>query len=389
MQKTLTYQPAIGTIIALVVSMLCLPTGWAYAQTLPGTQAQTQPETTIAPDNAIAEPFTQYYWKHDGPRVLGYVQSVPMDVNGYQAQYFEKGRVEDHSFETTDPNWQLMYGRLTVDLMEQFAWFPVNSTSVTYGDLWYYGTRQEVPYGFTGGIMPVEGGTFVPYDAQLLPVPGYIVPDYFWNYINRADLFPGGWMHDIGLPLTNAFSVETVKGDQIRMIVMQAFERTVLTFDPLNPAEWQIERGNIGTDALLAAGQTPLAIQPARPTGPKRIEISLAQQWLYAYEGDYMVFDAPVSTGRDGFETPRGSFTIFSKLPLQTMRGSAGSETWEVPNVPNVMYFLGGGYAIHGTYWHNSFGTGARLSHGCVNLPLDKAAWLYEWAPMGTPVIVY
>ncbi len=383
MRKILTYQPTIGMMIALVVALLCLPTGGIYAQTHP------QPETTIAADNAIADSFTEYYWTYDGPRVLGYVQSVPLSINGYQSQYFEKGRVEDHSFETTDPNWQLMYGRLTVDLMEQYAWYPVNSTSVTYGDLRYYGERQAVPLGFTGGTMAIEGGTFVPYDSQLQPMPGYIVPDYFWRYINRTDLFPGGWMHDIGLPLTNAFSVETVKGDQIRMIVMQAYERTVLTFDPLNPVEWQIERGNIGTDALLAAGQTPLAIQPARPTGPKRIEISLAKQWLYAYEGDYMVFDAPVSTGRDGFETPRGSFTIFSKLPLQTMRGSAGGETWEVPNVPSVMYFQGGGYAIHGTYWHNSFGTGARLSHGCVNLSLDKAAWLYEWSPMGTPVIVY
>ena len=47
-----------------------------------------------------------------------------------------------------------------------------------------------------------------------------------------------------------------------------------------------------------------------------------------------------------------------------------------------------GGVALHGTYWHNRFGTGARLSHGCINLPLRAAAWLYDWAPMGTTVKV-
>ena len=44
------------------------------------------------------------------------------------------------------------------------------------------------------------------------------------------------------------------------------------------------------------------------------------------------------------------------------------------------------GYAIHGTYWHDSFGH--PMSHGCVNLTEADAAWLYHWAPLGTPVVV-
>jgi lipoprotein-anchoring transpeptidase ErfK/SrfK len=50
--------------------------------------------------------------------------------------------------------------------------------------------------------------------------------------------------------------------------------------------------------------------------------------------------------------------------------------------------YINGGVALHGTYWHNRFGTGARLSHGCINLPLRAASWLYDWAPMGTTVRV-
>ncbi|HLL49593.1 MAG TPA: L,D-transpeptidase [Thermomicrobiales bacterium] len=51
-----------------------------------------------------------------------------------------------------------------------------------------------------------------------------------------------------------------------------------------------------------------------------------------------------------------------------------------------MLYFTNRGHALHGTYWHTNFG--APMSHGCVNLPLDVAAWLYRWAPIGTPVLV-
>ena len=121
--------------------------------------------------------------------------------------------------------------------------------------------------------------------------------------------------------------------------------------------------------------------------GAKHVVVNLSDQWLYAYEGDLQVFDAPVSTGRDGMETPTGGYAIYAKLKIQTMDGVTNGEYWVVPNVPNVMY-INGGVALHGTYWHNRFGTGARLSHGCVNLPLRAAAWLYDWAPMGTTVKV-
>jgi lipoprotein-anchoring transpeptidase ErfK/SrfK len=51
------------------------------------------------------------------------------------------------------------------------------------------------------------------------------------------------------------------------------------------------------------------------------------------------------------------------------------------------MYFTNEGGAIHGAYWHDSFGQ--QWSHGCVNLPPEKAKELYEWAPLGAPVYVH
>jgi lipoprotein-anchoring transpeptidase ErfK/SrfK len=118
----------------------------------------------------------------------------------------------------------------------------------------------------------------------------------------------------------------------------------------------------------------------------KSIVVSISQQMLWVYKGQEVVLSSYVSTGKAGFDTPTGSYSILSKLPSQSMAGVIGGEYYNVPDVPNVMYFTNRGHALHGTYWHNNFGT--PMSHGCVNLPLDVAVWLYDWAPAGTPVLV-
>lgn len=118
----------------------------------------------------------------------------------------------------------------------------------------------------------------------------------------------------------------------------------------------------------------------------KRIMVSIGQQMMWAMKGDQVVLNSYVSTGRAGFDTPLGTYAILTKIPSQTMEGVIGGEYYNVPDVPWVMYFTNGGHALHGTYWHSNFGT--PMSHGCVNLPMDVAAWLYDWAPVGTPVLI-
>ena len=60
---------------------------------------------------------------------------------------------------------------------------------------------------------------------------------------------------------------------------------------------------------------------------------------------------------------------------------------YNIYDVPWVMYFAAGGYAIHGVYWHNNFGV--PMSHGCVGLPVGAAAYIYSWAPIGTMVSIH
>jgi LysM repeat protein len=124
------------------------------------------------------------------------------------------------------------------------------------------------------------------------------------------------------------------------------------------------------------------------PSGPtptitngKQIIVDLSDQRIYAYQDGGMLNAVTVSTGLPGTPTVVGDFNVYWKLTSQTMSGPG----YYLPGVPWVMYFYAG-YAIHGTYWHNNFGQ--PMSHGCVNLPTDQAAWFFNWAEVGTPVRV-
>ena len=120
------------------------------------------------------------------------------------------------------------------------------------------------------------------------------------------------------------------------------------------------------------------------PNAEKWIRVSISQQYLWAMQGDVILWEGYISTGKPGFDTPMGTYHILSKLESQTMEGVLGGEYYNVPDVPNVMYFTDFGHALHGTYWHNNFGV--PMSHGCINLPMDVAAWMYQWVPVGARV---
>lgn len=118
----------------------------------------------------------------------------------------------------------------------------------------------------------------------------------------------------------------------------------------------------------------------------KHIEVDLTNQRLYAYQGDKVVLEFPVSTGKWGW-TPTGEFRIWIKLLYTRMEGGSGNDYYNLPNVPYTMFFYNDkvpksrGFALHGAYWHNNFGY--PMSHGCINIRPSDAAMLYEWA---TPI---
>jgi hypothetical protein len=206
----------------------------------------------------VAPAFAQFYAERQGLRVLGNTLAPPVVEGGVLAQYFEKGRIEEHPSEP-NPAWRFQYGLLVDELVAAAAPLPVggDASSLTYADflrLTQPSGRVASPEGFVGGtaVLP-DGAVFVPFSAALRPEAGHLVPANFWQYVNDESLFPGGWLHDVGLPTSEPVEAIVDKGpERGRRIVVQAFQRTILTFDPLNPPDYLVERANVGTDFARA-----------------------------------------------------------------------------------------------------------------------------------------
>jgi lipoprotein-anchoring transpeptidase ErfK/SrfK len=125
---------------------------------------------------------------------------------------------------------------------------------------------------------------------------------------------------------------------------------------------------------------------PAVGENERWIQVNLTAQQLNAYEGRTVVFSTPISSGLPQWATVTGQFRIYYRLPTQTMDGRRLGFDYVTENVPHVQYFYKD-FALHGAYWHNNFGQ--PMSHGCVNLSVADAEWLYSWATYGTLVYVH
>jgi lipoprotein-anchoring transpeptidase ErfK/SrfK len=136
------------------------------------------------------------------------------------------------------------------------------------------------------------------------------------------------------------------------------------------------------TSVLAQTAPLQAEMLALRQSGDRWIEINTTTQRLIAWEGNTPVYAVIVSTGMPGHRTPPGRFAIQSMHWTARMRG----DDYDVPDVPFVMYYYGS-YGIHGAYWHDNFGT--PVSHGCTNVAVDHAEWLFHWADVGVPVVVH
>jgi hypothetical protein len=120
----------------------------------------------------------------------------------------------------------------------------------------------------------------------------------------------------------------------------------------------------------------------------KWIEVDLSEQRTTAYEKATPIRNFTIASGMRGYETVTGEFSIWLKTRRQTMSGGskADGSYYSIPNVEWVSYFYKD-YALHGAWWREKFG--APASHGCVNMTNADAQWVFEWAPVGTKVIVH
>jgi lipoprotein-anchoring transpeptidase ErfK/SrfK len=242
---------------------------------------------------------------------------------------------------------------------------------------------------------------------------GHTLRGAFLDYWQAGDA--ANWL---GAPLTE--SLRAPDGSRVQYFANAILRETADGVQPLPLGKIAAEHARIDTKAIAQPADIPtydeaLFIPPESEPEPastdtaaaapdpgvadfgpgpqqgawKEVVVSLSQERMWAYEEGDMVMSSLVSTGTGEtpeVSTPLGDHAIVAKYDVQTMEGTISGQHYRVEDVPYVMYFDDLGNALHGTYWHNNFGT--PMSHGCVNLPMDVAAWMYDWAPVGTAVTV-
>lgn len=141
----------------------------------------------------------------------------------------------------------------------------------------------------------------------------------------------------------------------------------------------------------LAQKEPTKVLGEATLTGEKHIYVDLTKQMLTAYQGDTIVLQVPIASGK-WHPTPDGEFRIWERIRATRMSGGSGADAYDLPNVPFVMFFGGSGvpdgagFSLHGTYWHDNFGH--PMSHGCVNMRIVDAEKIFYWAEVGTKITI-
>lgn len=128
---------------------------------------------------------------------------------------------------------------------------------------------------------------------------------------------------------------------------------------------------------------------PAEVTADRWIEIDLAEQVVLVYENRQLVYAVMVATGMEPFFTQPGVFQIYEKKETEDMTGSFESDKsdfYSLEDVPYVLYY-DQARAFHGAYWRAWFGL--EQSHGCTNMTIGDAHWLYNWSNIGDFVWVH
>ena len=123
---------------------------------------------------------------------------------------------------------------------------------------------------------------------------------------------------------------------------------------------------------------------PAGMRAGRWIDVSLrAPTMITAYDGGRAIYSALAIHGTIGWETPVGSFVLQRRVANERMRGPG----YDVSGVLFTQYFTGQGHSIHYNYWSSNFGYAG--SHGCLGMNYADSLWFWEWATIGTPIVIH
>ncbi len=208
--------------------------------------------------------------------------------------------------------------------------------------------------------------------------------DFQGYLLSSMPRYPFGWVLET-IPVRNAPGYDAPQVDTLyRFNLVQVYERRVVNgseWDLIGPNRW-IEGRKVG---LVIPAQAP----PEGVDNGRWIEVNLEEQTLAVYQDNRMVFATLIASGVEPYWTQPGLFQIYEKKETEDMSGAFEadrSDYYYLQNVPWTMYY-DQARALHGTYWHTNLGY--PQSHGCVNLSVGDARWLFDWAQEGDWVWVH
>lgn len=246
--------------------------------------------------------------------------------------------------------------------------FPPGFVYVSYVDVW----EQAGTYFLlqNGGWIPGKGARVGDYPRfQGLQFSATPRNSFGWSY----DLIPIKVAPGYNAPDTGNF--------------VNIYE-VVQIYDTQNAdnADWNMIGPNQWVEARKIAQVIVNTTPPEGVTNDRWIEVNLFEQSLAVYENRQLVFATVIASGLEPYWTQPGLFQIFQKKEAETMRNNDPAEFYYLDNVPWTMYY-DGARALHGAYWRSRLGY--PQSHGCVNLSVGDAHWLYDWAVEGDFVYVH
>jgi hypothetical protein len=213
-----------------------------------------------------------------------------------------------------------------------------------------------------------------------------------------ADFPEKGGIFEVSVPFTRSYRKADTHSDPLYRLYYQSIHWVIDLVEGVDGRLWYKLLDDLLAINYYVRAEHLRRILPEElaplsadvPSREKRIEVSLAEQELRAFEDDRLVLRTRISSGipdsrpkTNGIPTatPTGHFYITQKMPLRHMGDghlTGNLEAYELPGVPWVSYFTNTGVAFHGTYWHCDYGR--PRSHGCINMRPEEALWIFRWS---------
>lgn len=242
----------------------------------------------------------------------------------------------------------------------------------------------------------------------------YAEGNFDWDSRNRQVIFKPYYLtydkeYTVSVKNIRSYIFTELKEKIIKFKIESPSSVNLASLMAINPIKLPISEKNVfakpnGETVVISPPRMEKVLVPVEPDGKiaatdqppiiqqviikeKYIDVDISDQIMTLYQNGQIDAVYEVSTGRYGMPTPLGEFKIFSK------EENHWSRTYKL-YMPFSMQFASGFYIHELPYWPNGYREGidhlgTRVSHGCIRLGIGAAGEVYNFADLGTPVVIH